>query len=107
MNFFTIKTKQETFVEGTEDAYKLKDFTPVSLGAAQHLIDEAAEIKFIPRQIMHEHIFGEVRFTEHKGVKVDLLNELTKGGEVKVIDDYIPRGKFFCQIQMCNFQLIK
>lgn len=82
------------FIQRTEEVCQINDFSQFSLTISQQMIDESAEINFIPREKLGDQIFGDIRFTEYKGVKLDFLNELVKTGEAKMIDSYIAPGNF-------------
>lgn len=83
------------YAQRTDDVWNVSNFSEFSLTIAQRIIDEAAEIYFTPRQKMGKHIFGDIRITEFKGHKTDLLHELVKSGDAKVDKDYIPTGNLF------------
>lgn len=69
------------------------EFSEFVITSARQLIEEAAEIYFIPRQRMGDHIFGDIKLTFYKGITLDLMTEMALREGVKSDDFFIPKGK--------------
>lgn len=77
------------------ESFGISDFPEYLIAKAKQLIDEAAEICFLPYERIGSHIFGDLRITKHTGKKTDLLRELARETENVQIGQFnIPRGKF-------------
>lgn len=74
----------------TED---ISDFPEYLVSKAKQLIEESDDISFTPRQKMGEHIFGDIKIRKFNGEYIELVSELVKTGNVKKVDDFIPKGK--------------
>lgn len=79
------------FVTMKFDTFDIVEFPEYVVTNAKQLIEEAAEIFFMPRQKIGEHIFGDIRITQHTGHKIDLLHKLAKTDNVKESEFPIPK----------------
>lgn len=81
------------FAKMIYETRNMTDFPEYLVSNAKQIIEESVEINFTPRQKMGEHIFGDMIITKYSGAKINFVDELVKTGNVKIIDEYIPKGK--------------
>ncbi|XP_031626476.1 uncharacterized protein LOC116342844 [Contarinia nasturtii] len=73
------------------ESFGISDFPEYLITKAKQLIEEAAEIFFMPSERIGDHVFGDLRITKYCGKKIDLLYELAKTENIKIGTFPIPR----------------